>query len=91
MNLMSLVHARGWAALFNGFGGKDSPKSSAADWLPFPIEDSEALTKDRRKISKATADIYGALYLRGQLPPHVQGAFMSLLDEVEELSGLTLP
>lgn len=89
MNLISLVHARGWSGLFNSFGGKDAPKLTAMDFIPFPTQD-EAQAKIKRGISKRSAQIFAELVQRNQVPIHIVGAFGQWLDEIEELTGVSL-
>lgn len=54
--------------------------------LPFPDLVKGAGT-DKRRISRATADIYFQLEAQGLLPIQFQGAASALIEEMEEITG----
>lgn len=82
-----MVHAIGWAGLFNGF--RDSKKDKPVKWQEFlPYSDVDDASTTHHRISKSTAVIFGTMYRRGLLPVQVIGAASAILDEVKDLSGV---
>lgn len=75
VNTRSLVHARGWTALMNGFS--DGAKLEPLDMLPF-----ETKGNGKRQLSKDTKAVLRGLKDRNVLPPVFWGAIGHLLDEI---------
>lgn len=74
-NINSYTHAVGWSGLFNGFGGKDSEKTSPVDLLPFKDE----VGKPEQKISDRTRSIILESLKEKAVSPQIASALLLLL------------
>jgi hypothetical protein len=74
-NINAYTHAVGWSGLFNGFGGKDSEKTSPVDLLPFKDE----VGKPEQKISDRTRQIILEAIKERSISPPIVSAIALLL------------
>ncbi|MBD3882180.1 hypothetical protein IFO70_10455 [Phormidium tenue FACHB-886] len=81
-NREAKIHAIGWSALLNGFGGKDSPKTDWWTLLPHPEDVEQA----EQRLSEQTIDVIAELIEDRLLPYRLLSVFASIEEVAERLA-----